>query len=348
MKKKIKEQKQIKDVVLTDNEEPMIDGKRLSEVFDVKSEFPDIKVEKKKSNASKDFDINFDPDAELVFKKRKSRWKMVRSCIAWLFVVMFGLVGGYFVGDIIVGKLDVYDPNQFSSTTLKDSEETIALWRAKNITTLTAGQVFVVAESKLNECQYYSITTKGLNGREKGIITNPVSPQDFWGYRYRDGDKGYFSYNSTGIMSVIKETRFNFSGGKLECYDGVSKKKANKTSEEYLEEVGCAATSPVDYVVSTKTVLSEEVVLLSSGRNTFKITLSPTKSVSNYVKKMKYMSGLADYPKFNKIEITFTVDDQMNFLEFEVREEYKVNYGITVTCQGEFKYEFKYKDIEIV
>ena len=35
MKKKIKNQKQIENVVLTDNDEPMIDGKRLSEVFDV-------------------------------------------------------------------------------------------------------------------------------------------------------------------------------------------------------------------------------------------------------------------------------------------------------------------------
>lgn len=347
MKKK-QNQKQIEEIVLTDNEEPTIDGKKLSEVFDIKSELPDIKVEKKKSKALKDFDIDFDPDADLLLKKKKRKWQKFRTSIAWMFVVVFGLLGGYFVGDIIVGKLDVYDPNQFSSSALKDSEENIAMWRMKPVSTLTAGQVFVVAESKLNECEYYSITTKGLNGKDKGLITNPVSPQDFWGYRYRSGDDGYFSYNSTGIMSVIKETRFNFSGGELECFDGVAKKTEMKTAEAYLEEVGCAATSPVDYIVSTKTVLSEETVSMTAGKNVFKITLSPTKSVSNYVKKMKYMSGLADYPKFNKIEITFTVDDDMNFLEYEVREEYKVNYGITVTCQGEFKYEFKYENIEIV
>ena len=348
MKKKIKNQKQIENVVLTDNDEPMIDGKRLSEVFDVQGEDTNIKIEKKKSDAAKDFEINFDPNADVVLKKKKTKWQIVRSCIAWLFVIVFGSVAGYFVGDIIVAKLDVYDPNAFSSTALKESEETIALWKTKDISLLTAGQIFVVAESNLNECEYYSITTKGLNGREKGLITNPVAPQDFWGYRYRNGDDGFFSYNSTGIMSVIKDTRFKFSGGDLECHDGVSGATTMKSAEEYLEEVGCAATSPVDYIVSSKTVLTEEKVGSENGRNTYKITLSATKSVSNYVKKMKYMSGLADYPKFNSIEITFTVDDDMNFIEYEVREEYKVNYGITVTCQGEFKYEFKYEDIEIV
>jgi len=339
----------VKDEELTNNKEPMIDGKKLSEVFsDVEiEESKSIKVEKKESKSKDDFEITFDPNADVVLKKKKTIWAIVRSCIAWTLVIMIGLVGGYFIGDMIVGKLDVYDPNAYSDGELRDKEENIILWQNKSITSLSAGQIFVVAEKNLNECTYFSITTKGLEGKERGIIKNSFTPQDFWGYRYRNGDQGAFSYYSEGIIPVKKQMSFKYSSGDVTVCDVVANTTEQKTAQEYLDEVGCAATSPIDYIVSTKTVLTEEKINSESGKHTYTITIDPLKSVSNYVKKMKYMSGLSEYPKFNKIEIKFTVDDNMNFVEFEVREEYKVNYGINVTCQGEFKYEFSYENIEI-
>ena len=339
----------VNDEKMTNNEEPMIDGKKLSEVFsdaEIK-ESESIEVIKKESDSKEDFEINFDPNADVKLKKKKTKWAIARSCIAWTLVIMIGLVGGYFIGDMIVAKLDVYDPDAYSDASLRDSEESVALWKMQSINSLSASQVFVVAEKNLNECTYFSITTKGLDGREKGIITNPVTPQDFWGYRYRNGDEGAFSYHSAGIIPVEKHMSFNYSSGNVTVFDAVSNTTEQKTADEYAEMVGCVATSPIDYIVSTKTVLTEEKNSSTAGKHTYTITLSPSKSVSNYVKKMKYMSGLSDYPKFNKVEIKFTVDDNMNFIDFEIREEYKVNYGITVTCQGEFKYEFSYENIEI-
>ena len=345
-----KEKKSLKKSLVNDacvnDDEPTIDGKKLSEVFSINKEDRHVKVEKEEDTSKQGFEINFDPNADVKLKKKKTVFSIIGKTICWILVIAIGLVGGYFVGDMIVAKLDVYDPNAYSAGALRDSDENIALWRTQSVSTLSAAQVFVVAEENLNECTYFSITTKGID-REKGIITNPVTPQDFWGYRYRNGDEGAFSYHSAGIIPVEKHMSFNYSGGDVEVYDSVSQKTEKLTPKAYLEAVGCAATSPVDYIISTKTVLTEEKNGSVDGKHTFTITLSPLKSVSNYVKKMKYMSGLADYPKFNKIEIKFTVDDNMNFVEFEVREEYKVNYGITVTCQGEFKYEFSYQDIEI-
>ena len=57
--------------------------------------------------------------------------------------------------------------------------------------------------------------------------------------------------------------------------------------------------------------------------------------------------NMSDYPKFKKIQIEFTVDSSLNFQSIEVHEEYTVNYGLTVGCTGEFRYEFSYKDIKI-
>ncbi len=330
------------------DDEQTIDGKKLSEVFDIPGKSKHIKIEKAEDTSSKDFEINFDPNADVKVKKKRKPLKIIAACFAWLLILVIGGAGGWIVGDIIVSKLDVYDPNAYSSATLKDSEETILSWKSKSIDMLTAGQVFAVAEYNLNNCTYFSMATKGIGGKEKGVIANSVAPQDFWGYRYRNGDVGYFDYNSSGIMSVIKTTKFNYSGGIYTCIDGVSGEETQMTPQEYLESVGCDATSPIDYIVSSRTVLTEEKNESVTNAHTYTITIDAKKSVSNYVKKMKFMSGLADYPKFNSIEMKFTVDDNLNFLSIEVHEEYRVNYGLTVGCTGDFRYEFSYENINIV
>ena len=344
-KKKVQTEELMKDETL--DSEPTIDGKKLSEVFDIKNKKKNRKAKKEESSSSEDFEINFDPNADVKVKKKKSVFKIIGVCIAWFLILVVGGVGGWIVGDMIVAKLDVYDPNAYSADALRDSEEVVLGWKKKSIASLTAVQVFAVAEYNLNNCTYFSMTTKGLNGRSKGLISNSVAPQDFWGYRYRNGDVGYFDYNSSGIMAVVKTTKFNYSGGKYTCIDGVSKKTTEMTPEEYVKEVGCEATRPIDYIVSSKTVLTEKKNGSDDGKFTYTITIDASKSVVNYVKKMKYMSGLADYPKFKKIQIEFTVDSSLNFQSIEVHEEYTVNYGLTVGCTGEFRYEFSYKDIKI-
>lgn len=348
MKKKNKLQKiDLMNDAKIDNEQT-IDGKKLSEVFDIPANSKHIKVEKAEDTSSKDFNINFDPNADVKIKKKRKPLKIVAACLLWTLVLVVGGAGGWIVGDMIVAKLDVYDPNAYSSSTLKDSEETILTWKSKSIENLTAGQVFAVAEYNLNNCTYFSMTTKGVDGKEKGVIANSVAPQDFWGYRYRDGDVGYFDYNSAGIMPVMKTTKFNYTGGTYTCIDGVSGEEKQMTPEEYLETVGCDATKPIDYIVSSKTVLTEEANEKTGNCYTYTITIDAKKSVSNYVKKMKYMSGLGDYPKFDSIEMKFVVDDNLNFLSIEVHEQYRVNYGITVGCTGDFRYEFSYENINII
>ncbi len=328
--------------------EQTIDGKKLSEVFDMEKDSKHIKREVKKDTSKKDFEINFDPNADVELKKKKSKLKILGTCIAWLLIVVIGGAGGWVIGDIIVSKLDVYDPNAYSAEALRDTEEEILLWKSKSINSLSAGQVFAVAEYNINNCEYYSMTTKGINGREKGVISNSVAPQDFWGYRYRNGNTGYFNYYSSGIMAVKKVTKFNYSGGNYTCIDEVSGKTNQMSPKQYKEDVGCEAIRPIDYIVSSKTVLTEKKNSSNDGLYTYTITIDAKKSVTNYVKKMKYMSGLADYPKFTSIQMKFVVDRNMNFISIDVHEEYKVNYGLTVGCTGDFRYEFSYEDVKII
>ena len=201
------------------------------------------------------------------------------------------------------------------------------------------------------------MTTKGYDGEEKGIVKNSFKDQDIWGYRYRNGDVGYYNYYSTGIIPVINQTRFLYSEDTFVTYNGSlnadgsttwSEEGLERTKEEYETAMGTLAYYPIDYIVSTRTVIAQTSEEKVGSNYTYTISLSPKKSVANYVKKMKTMSGLPDYPNFNSIELKFVVDQNMNFQTIAIKETYKVNYGMTVTCTGTLRYEFSYKDIKII
>ena len=173
--------------------------------------------------------------------------------------------------------------------------------------------------------------------------------QTLCGYRYRNGDVGYFDYTSVSSMaSVIKKTNFTFGGNEFYTYNLKSDEwvlEACRTEEEYAEIVGCAATKPIDYTVSTKTVLTE----LSNGKvgeyYSFTITLNPETAVANYSKKMNYMAGLG-CPTFEDVEIRFEVDDQLRFQNIYIKEHYDVP-GLAKT-DAKFMNEFSYEDIKII
>ena len=337
-------------------DEATLDGMKLSEIFDA-DDMVGNRRKKRESENAKQFEIDFDPNADVSLKKKRPVLRKIIATFLWIVIVGISGLGGYVVGDMIIAKIDTYDPNSIAVTELRDSDEAVNAWRMKGVKSLTPAQVFVVAESNLNMCTYYSITTKGYDGGEKGIVKNTFKDQDVWGYRYRNGDTGYFNYYSTGIIPVINQTRFAFSGEDFVTYNGTlnangtttwSEEGLTRSKEEYEDAMGTLAYYAIDYIVSTKTVIAQTTEEKVGSNYSYTISLSPKKSVANYVKKMKTMSGLPDYPNFNSIEIKFTVDENMNFQMIAIKESYKVNYGMTVTCTGLIRYEFSYKDIKII
>lgn len=343
-------------------EEQTIDGKKLSEVFADVESFESVKVEKNKDTSSKNFEINFDPNADVQLKKKKSLTKRI---ISWVTICIMIVVGGYagsILGDIIIGRYltETYDPNAVETTSLVEDESTIQNWKKLPIQSLTATQVFVVAEYNLTNCTYYSVTTKGYDGEEKGSVIANVPlmgavNQTLCGYRFRNGDVGYFDYNSSGYADVIKKTNFTFGGNEFYTYnltDGqwvpeVKDENGNekaRTAEEYQEAVGCPADKPIDYIVSTKTVLTEQSNGMTGEYYSFTITLNPETAVANYAKKMNYMAGLG-YPTFQDVELRFEVDDQLRFRNIYIKEHYEVP-GLAKT-DAKFKNEFSYENIEI-
>lgn len=292
-------------------------------------------------------------------KKRLNKKQVAMLIVKITLCVIFSIIavfGGTIVGDLIIGKLDTFDPTQYNESQYYETNANIALWSGKNINNLSALQVFVVAESKILQNTNYAVYTKGYDGGDKGIIITLGLTQYLYGYRYACDGKGYFDYYSTGLATVAKKVEFTLGEDKYYCYEGVvngtstdwtpfltESGQAFRTDEEYKQMVGCSANNPIDYIVSTKTVLSETTNEKVGDYYSYTITLDPETSVLKYVRKMDYMSGFG-YPKFSNIELRFEVDENMNFRNIYIHENYKV---IGMSADAKFKMEFVYEDFEV-
>lgn len=314
------------------------------------------RMRKKEKNTLNDISTN-----DVLFESTKAKKKNIALLITQILtlVIVAGVAifaGWFVVGDLIIGKIDTFDPSQYNASNYEESQANIALWKTKSINELTPTQIFAVAQSKILNCLYYGIYTKGYNGEDKGIVNAPFGQkQDLYGYRYRDNTEGYFDYYSTGLATVVKKVEHTFGIDEFYCYEGkITNGVTNwtpfktesgclfRTAEEYVEMTGCNAQDPIDYIVSLKTVLTQK----SNGKvgtiNSYTLTLDPSTSVLHYVKKMNYMSGFG-YPKFSSIELRFEVDDDMNFQNIYINENYKV---IGMDANSKYKMEFVYENVE--
>lgn len=313
-------------------------------------------MEEAKISANSNEEIKQETEIKKVISKKK---KIVIYALRFVIFAVFGVVavaGGFIVGDLLIGKWDTFDPTQFSAEQYIESPKNVEAWKSKDISSLTPAQIFVVAQSNILNCNYYSVKTKGYNGEGKGVVTTLGMTQDLYGYRYRNGDKGYLDYYSTGLATVVKKTEFNYSDSKYFTYNGVMNGDSTnwtlnktddgldyRTKEEYKTMIGCAAEDPIDYIVSTKTVIEEVTNSKVGNLYSYTIKLNPETAVLNYVVKMNYMSGFG-YPKFSSIELRFEVDENMNFYNIYINENYKV---IGMNANSKYKSEFSYENIEL-
>ncbi len=293
---------------------------------------------------------------QTISQKGNIVYKAFRTLIC-LILIGCGVFGGYIVGDLVIGQIDTFDPSAYTASAYKEKESDIKAWEKKSITELSATQIFVVAQYKIENCGTYCVYTKGYDGGDKGKVTTLGMTQDLYGYRYINGTKGYFDYFSTGIANVAKKTEYTVGEDKYYSFEGSlsgsevtwSPYKTDaglkyRTKAEYEEMAGVNPDSPIDYIVSRKTVVSEKNNGQVDGMYSFTLNLNVTTSVLNYVKKMKYMSGF-DYPKFTNVELRFEVDKDMNFQNIYINESYKV---IGMSAVGKYKNEFHYNLDEIM
>ena len=95
------------------------------------------------------------------------------------------------------------------------------------------------------------------------------------------------------------------------------------THDEFINDFGKTPSTSLIYIISKKTMLSgTDSVQKTADGYSISMSLHPRKSVVNYVKQMKSISNLADYPAFDKIEISFNISNDLIIEKMHVNESY--------------------------
>lgn len=104
---------------------------------------------------------------------------------------------------------------------------------------------------------------------------------------------------------------------------------SNYSETEYMRVYGLPSTEFSVYVLNENTVADCSPVT-DNGDGTYTQTFyADTETAGQYyVRRMKTMGGLSDYPSFNSIEITYTFDGAWNVLSSRTVESYAVNMGV--------------------
>ena len=133
-----------------------------------------------------------------------------------------------------------------------------------------------------------------------------------------------------------------------EAIDAVTASWGNEhyeyTFDEFTNDFGKTPSTPLIYIISKKTVMSgtDTVEKVEDG---YKITMSlnPVKSVINYVKQMKSISDLYDYPAFSYINLTFHINNDLLINQLDIDESYyalkEANLGADTTANVSVYYE---------
>lgn len=115
-------------------------------------------------------------------------------------------------------------------------------------------------------------------------------------------------------------------------------------NEEYSERMGRNVHSVETYVINSETVLTGKAEGDMHGVTSFERTedgyrleleLDPETSVVNYVRQMKTISSLADYPYFYWVHLTFELREDLTLVSLLAEESYKAKLSSIISSDVE-------------
>ncbi len=151
------------------------------------------------------------------------------------------------------------------------------------------------------------------------------------------------------------------TGDSTTCYWGAnldysSNQKNELTNEEYEDMMGRKVSDSMTYIISKKTTITKEANVKSSygpskivkenGGYTVELELntsSKNSAVANYVKQMKNISGLTDYPYFYYCHLTFHLAEDLTPIDYTSYEKYnatKSSVPLPVDIEGRLTTKF--------
>lgn len=300
----------------------------------------------------------------LIAKREKSDMplspiKKLKNILSYGIVCILAVILGFFAGNMYVEAnfSNTYDYDEiafrYTASEIENFKKTYT-----NVATTNALYAFIIAEEKLKTLDYVCETP------ENSSYTAPdIAPtQTIYSYRKKSGQYYEYITASDGIMAVAEKVITNDGGQNYDIWSSnkISNNRpifgetanVNMTQEEAKTEYGTDMTNPVPYVVSDRTIhasyganpaLTGFGKLNDDGNYEFTLKLNTEESVMNYVKQIKHMSGLKNYPVFFDITINFVLDSEFRFVSMHTVEHYKVSYfGVPAKCSAELVNVFTY------
>ena len=231
---------------------------------------------------------------------------------------------------------------------------------------LTPAQNFILAEYKASLASSFHIVGSGsVVANIFGGITQPVySEKNF------DGNNYTFESLSSGTVTVGRCAIMEDGGQNVRFYsawdDAIHINSSNikqsyadwsdyqdYTEESYIDLAGSTPDGVQSYIVSEKTIISQNDSSVieydeTSGYYNFSFKLDPTTSVLRYAKQVQQTSGLESPPSFSSLSQNVTIDEDWNFITISVEEHYSVFMVMSVGCVGTLTSHFTFNDPEAV
>lgn len=231
-----------------------------------------------------------------------------------------------------------------SAVTEEESTSWLNLAKEKGLSPLSLSPSQNVVLCELNARLASSYETEG-DGLVSTIATQTVHSRikfDGNAYSFESISKGMLNIANLSVMQKNASTVSFIKGNDIQTDNATwNGNKTNYSLADYKDMAGGLPGQLIPYIISSKTILEEEKIEIKEiegeeGQKlyTFSTKLDPIKSVINYVKQVKMISGLSGYPAFNDITITFTIDEDWNLVKTEILEHYSVFYIVKASCTG--------------
>lgn len=288
-------------------------------------------------------------DKEKPISKKRKLFNLISYFLVGFVAVFFGYIAGNFYVANFMNKVD-YSAFTEENLIATNAQEIYNKAKQDGVMQTSAIDLFVAAEYYLNNRDKYNSSIKGE------IQPSIGSVQSIWGTKNKNGNIFEVESVSKGMLALGEKYTYDLTNQTATIYkaSSIDTNKATypdnptwvMTYDEFREEYGTAPEKPcIPYIISSKTLVEGSGNVIQEGVGKYKITfmLTTDSSVINYIKQVKHMSGLKDYPTFKNIMITAYINDDLEFLDIRFDESYTVMYfGVMATCSGFVEVNFSY------
>ena len=272
--------------------------------------------------------------------------KLVTSIIVGVFAIAAGVGAGIVIDKFVLGQIsanyDGMDAGDYSMDTDSFMEKYNALGNCDDYSTkFTPAEMINIGFTLYKRFDNTMSITKGTvhaAGTEQLIRAANVKA---------DGE--YLEESiSLGVIPVATRTYQNSENIRLIRGTNIQAEGAVwpdecvvYTNEEYIEDFGKTPSDPCIYIISSKTI-TESSITRDGTDYVISTKLTKKSSVLNYIRQMKSISNLKEYPSFNKMEITFTLDSNLLIKKAVTSEAYfaRTSSGLGSTCDGGVTIEY--------